>query len=414
MQPVWLCKGYLHKWAKESITVEQKTKFIIIGTAAILVISLLVNLQTSATKKRIRRERDDLREENVSLSKKIEEGREYVQTLQDKLNALEADLERISKEKEEIQRQYDVLAKEKDEFMAKINAGEIKIVEVGEETPSPTREAGPVISDTYWAGILKTKTDLQLQLENIHKELKTLQINNEELKNERSILESELKDLAKEKQDLEQRLSYQHKVLDNITAERILETNTKRQLQERLNSLKNENIILKRQVKILNQHKVSLERKLARAQEDKSTLERRFNEMTLLLEDRLSQIGDIRQRLDTIRSDRQPEIPRTPPKKESIELPPIVVHPQIERMPALQERFIESVSWGEILAVNKENNFVIINLGEDSGIKVGDTFKVYRQAKPIATIEAIQVRRSIAACDIKTETSPIQVGDTIR
>lgn len=390
---------------------EQKTKFIIIGISAILAISLFLNLQTSATKRRIQRERDDLREENISLSKQIEEGTRYVQELQDKINALNSDLERIFQEKDQIQSQYESLVKERDGFIARLNAGEIKIVEAGKEILPPSKEAEPV-SDTYWVGILKTKTDLELQLENIRNELKTIKINNEELQREKVTLEQDLESLTQEKQALQQELAYHQKMFDNITAERILETNTKRQLQDRLSSLKNENIILKRQVKILNQHKVGLERKLAKVQEDKSTLERRFNEMTLLLEDRLSQIGDLKSRLDTIHSGSQVELPE--PKKESIELPPIVVHPQIERMPPLQEGAIESVSSGEILAVNKENNFVIINLGEDSGIKVGDTFSVYREAKPIATIEVIQTRRSIAACDIKREVTPINVGDTVR
>jgi len=48
------------------------------------------------------------------------------------------------------------------------------------------------------------------------------------------------------------------------------------------------------------------------------------------------------------------------------------------------------------------------------GAKLGDTFKVYKQGNPIATVEVIQVRQSIAACDIKEETTPIEAGDIVR
>ena len=69
---------------------------------------------------------------------------------------------------------------------------------------------------------------------------------------------------------------------------------------------------------------------------------------------------------------------------------------------------------GKILAINKDANFVIIDLGEDRGINVGDTFQVYREGESIATIGVIQARKSIAACEIKKETTAIKVGDTIR
>ncbi len=96
-------------------------------------------------------------------------------------------------------------------------------------------------------------------------------------------------------------------------------------------------------------------------------------------------------------------------EKESVELPTIVVRPQPES--SAQES--KEVS-GNILAINKDNSFVIIDLGLDTGIKVGDTFQVQRDNKFIATIEVIQARKNISACDIKKETEPIKVGDSVR
>ena len=56
---------------------------------------------------------------------------------------------------------------------------------------------------------------------------------------------------------------------------------------------------------------------------------------------------------------------------------------------------------------------MVIDLGQDSGIKLGDTFKVYREDKTVATLEVIQARQSISACDIKEEIRPIEVGDIV-
>jgi hypothetical protein len=69
---------------------------------------------------------------------------------------------------------------------------------------------------------------------------------------------------------------------------------------------------------------------------------------------------------------------------------------------------------GKILAINRDNNFVVIDLGTSVGIKPGDKFQVYRDDSVIANLEVIQTREKISACDIKRETSPIKVGDGIK
>jgi hypothetical protein len=57
---------------------------------------------------------------------------------------------------------------------------------------------------------------------------------------------------------------------------------------------------------------------------------------------------------------------------------------------------------------------VIIDIGEEVGIKIGQTFQVLRDNNAIGIIEVIQVRRDIAACDIKKENIPFNVGDEIK
>ena len=57
---------------------------------------------------------------------------------------------------------------------------------------------------------------------------------------------------------------------------------------------------------------------------------------------------------------------------------------------------------------------MVVDLGEDSGIKLGDMLQVYRSGEAIGTLEVIQVRKPISACDIKKESTPIRIGDTVR
>ena len=57
---------------------------------------------------------------------------------------------------------------------------------------------------------------------------------------------------------------------------------------------------------------------------------------------------------------------------------------------------------------------IIVNLGEDSGVKIGDKLNIYRGAEYIAGLEVIQVRKDICAADIKSKMMDIEVGDTVR
>ncbi len=68
----------------------------------------------------------------------------------------------------------------------------------------------------------------------------------------------------------------------------------------------------------------------------------------------------------------------------------------------------------KIVSIDKENNFVVVNAGRDSGLKIGDSFQVYRNGKGIGMVEVIQTRERIAACDIKSESTPLRVGDSIQ
>jgi chromosome segregation ATPase len=397
--------------------VEKKIKFILIGLIGILAISFFINLQTLSLKQKTERERDDLRKENALLAKKAEESLQEQRNLEDKVSSLNADLGRASSDREEIQRKYELLTKEREELIEQLKSLRSK------RMPVPEGIAGPQIGDAYWGGILKAKTDLELKLEEIRNELKATRINNEQLQREKSTLELEVTSLSREKQDSKRQIEYNQKVIDSVSQELVREKNDKFQIQDTLKLVRNENSILTRQLKSLTNRKMSLERRLLELQGDKNSLERRLSEMETLLKDQIAKMDNLKEQLDNVSSGGNREL--SGQAKTSVELPPIFVRPQPEistqevviQEPAAEAAVAqEAVSSlvGKVLALNKENNFVIIDLGEDSGVKVGDTFQAYRQDRPIANLEVIQARKSISACDIKKETTPIKVGDTVK
>jgi len=388
---------------------DQKIKFIIIGLAAVLLISLLFNIQTISSKQAVIRERDNLIKENSQLVKKVEETRKDNQRLQENISSLNKNLDRLSKDSEALKERYEAVNKAREKLVEQMKS----MKEKGPEESA----SSPLAGDAYWAGVLRQKKDLEMQFDNMRNDLKATQINNEQLQRDKNALELEAANLNREKQDLsrqyefiQKQLDYNKKMMDTLTLELVGEKNDKLKIQEILKSIKNENTILRRQLKYLSSRKIALEKKLAESQQKNNVLENRFNEMGIILNDNMQQIEKLNKKLSQGLNGE--EIGETHVQRgESVELPPIVVRPQ-------EETFSQgglSQAAGRILAVNRENNFAIIDLGEDSGVKVGDIFHVYnKEDRAVGTVEVIESRKSISACDISKETKPIKVGDTIR
>lgn len=401
---------------------EQKIKFIIIGLIAVLVVSFALNIFTLVSKEQALRSNNALQEDKSSLLKEVETSKQKVSQMQKQLTELNQGVDKLTKEKEEIQKKYDLVDKARQTLVDQVKA--LKEKEASSKT-SATASAQPTSNalgnDAYWAGILKQKKDLEWQLDTVRSELKTAQINNEQLQKEKSALELEAGNLGREKQDLgrqyefvQKQLEYNKKMMDSIALELVGEKNDKLQIQDSFKAIKTENAMLRRQLKNLNDRKISLERKLATAQEKSHTLESRFDEMDVLLKDKMLQLEKISRTVPSA---------EVTAKDEPVELTPIVVRPPSETttMPSAATPAAETSAAsipqkeGKISALNRDNNFVIIDLGEEQSARVGDVFNVYNKAnKPIGVVEIIETRKGISACDIQRENEKIQVGDKVR
>jgi len=194
----------------------------------------------------------------------------------------------------------------------------------------------------------------------------------------------------------------------------VREKNDKAKIQENLSIIKGENVTLARQLKSLNNRKAVLERKLQDLQEGKTAVEQRLEEMEVRLADRASQVGSLKKDIDLIKK-RQP-VPvsnnKKPEVKETVELPAIVVRSLSS--PGEKGKADQAGSSGKVLAVNSDSNFVVIDLGSSVGVKVGDTFTVYRDGKPVGSIEVIQARGNISACDIRRKDTALRIGDIVK
>lgn len=391
---------------------EQKVKIILIALIAILALSFFLNFQTYISKEAITRERDSLKSDNESLVKKANDALQQSRELQNRISALTASLDKLTKEKTEIQNSLDLANKEKGDLIEQIKFLKKRRIETAQALaapiPLPSAPLPPSAEDTYWAGILKEKTDLELQLRNINQELTTIKIDNEQLQKEKNSLLLEANNLEREKADLARQIEYNRRLMDSMAQELAAEKVDKFQIQGNTKSIKEENAFLRKQLKALNKHKVELERKLSELQEKNDALDSQLSEMESMLMERITKTDVLKQDIMQARRMQAGEVLGA--KKEFVELPPIVVRPQ-KSAPYSQE---VSGPAGKVLAVNRENNFIIVDLGEDNGVKIGNSFTVYRQDRPIAEVSVIQTRRDISACDIKKEDKEIKLGDTVK
>jgi predicted nuclease with TOPRIM domain len=384
---------------------ENKAKFFIIGLVGALAACFFLFMQTLNSKQIILRERDDLKEKNASLNSQVAKIETSLRDYENKIDLLNRGMDKLSREKQDLERRYELAGKEKQNLIERLKTMQIEM------PAAPHAQLAPSTTDAYWAEVLKAKTDLEMQFGGVRSELKSIQINNEQLQREKNTVELDLNNLKHENEDLKRQIEYNQKLTDTITQQLVSEKNDKIKIQNSLKAIRNENRLLTRQLKSLNNRRADLETKLQEFQKEKSAIENKFNGMQAMLAEKISQISELKEELDAIRSG-EANLETIPRKKEFVELPPIVVHSQSERKAEQDDESVKLT--GKILAVNKESNFAIIDLGMDSGINVGDAFRVYRQGEPIADIEVIQARKSIAACDIRKETTPIKAGDIIR
>jgi len=388
---------------------EQKVKLIIIGLAVFTLVCLFLFILTFSVKQDLMRERNDLKAENTTLSLKVDKLTESLRGYESKITSLGRDLESASQQKAELEKKYEEVNKAKEELLKRLEG---RVVQ-SEPLRAP-QELIPQTSDAYWADVLKAKGELELQLNNLREDFKSLQIANEQAQREKSNIELDLNNLKRENADLKRQFEYNQKLMDSIAQELVREKNDKTQIQDAYKTTKNENASLSRELKGLNVRKTALEKKVQELQNTKGGLEHRLSEMEEMLTEGVTQIGGLKERIDDIKTTAKPGSIEKADQKDSVELPAIVVRPQPDLTAPRAEKSPEAGMAGKVLAVNRDNNFVVVDLGQDAGLKSGDILKVYRGERAIAGIEAIQIRRNISACDIKKEADPIKIGDIVK
>jgi chromosome segregation ATPase len=364
--------------------------------------------------------------EKSALTKKIKKVEEQAQ---EQIEALSKEIEDISNDRDKWKRRIDTIRNERDKLMVKIDGLTKKLEEKPEpqivykekesRAPAAVRPAafssrkssnisigGKIADEEYWARLLQDKASLEVDIERLKDELSAKSIEVVDLKQKHENLSMEVDVLKHEKEDIEVALLHKTDMIDNISLELARTKNDKKFISGRAEKLNTENSELRQQMKQLMSVKNALEKSIVRLSQEKDKVEGKLGKTETIIQSKIDEIWEIKDDLD--RSIRETQ---GAPSSE-VELPPIVVSSNGESM-SYNTGTTPGFN-GKVISMNEANNFVIVNIGENKGVRLGDSLSVYRDSKYIARLEVIQVRKDISAADLKDQWSKVKVGDIIR
>jgi len=354
---------------------------------------------------RLFQEKQTLIRKNRELSKDLDRYKGENQRLISKnkelslrLERIEGELDRIEKERDEYKRKYEDIKEERESLVEELK----KLKQVRVERPSPVKGE---VSDEYWQDVLQKKAEFQAQVEELLSELKEKDAQVKSLKMKNEELVSKISSLEKRKKELERKLNFNSRTIEILTKDLVREREDRKSILEEIRKLKEENISLDRELTLTKKMRADLEKTLSKLQDEKQILERKVKDMETTLREKALEMSALQKQLSQAISSAKEVMPE---ESKAVELPPIVVKP--ETKPSLPTTTLE----GKILAVNEKEKFVIIDLGSSSGIKPGNKFSVVRRGKEIGSLEVIETRQDISACDIKIAKQRLKEGDIVK
>jgi hypothetical protein len=231
--------------------------------------------------------------------------------------------------------------------------------------------------ESHWAEIFKQKAALELELDKARKELDQSAIQIVELKKQSSDFQLEIDKLKNEKDEILRKIKYGEDLADNLSIELARAKNDQKFVGERAEKVSAENNMMRSQIKQLTDVKLGLEKTIQRLNSDREQIQKKLVESESVIQSRIDDIWKIKKSVD--------QRFQTSGKNQ-VELSPIVVNANNGASSESTQAAITGrpKSEGHIVSINADNNFVIIDIGDKDGAKIGNAYRVYRGSKEIA------------------------------
>jgi biopolymer transport protein ExbB/TolQ len=194
----------------------------------------------------------------------------------------------------------------------------------------------------------------------------------EELNSKQKATEAKLKDSQKQVSDLQVKIQDYKLQIDILNSDLQKEKTTRAEALSRAELVRAD---LEEQRRL----RLDLENKLTQAQNDTRKTQAKLAE------------------IESLKADLELKIKDLESKSQNVELGNIVVAPEIA-MPLPEEKGSQIAALeGQVLVINKDYNFAVINLGNREGVKLDDVFSVYHRHKYIGDILVEKVHDSMSA-----------------
>lgn len=195
---------------------------------------------------------------------------------------------------------------------------------------------------------------------------------------EKENVERDLEETIKVKVNLETQLKDTETKLEGISKELADEKQAKEVLEAEIETVKKDTLSLRSQLDSEKRSRLVLTTEKSKLSDDLTKVKKDYDSLKMQLE----QVKRVKDALEAKVSDML--------SKQQAQLEKIVVTP----------KDIE----GKVMVVNKDFGFIVINLGEKDGIRVGTVFEVLRDNKQIGKVQVDKVYPSMSGATILPET----------
>lgn len=344
---------------------------------------------------RLNRELASFEKQNVELKSKLETIKKELSVLESNNKDLMSRYEEVLQEKEDLNRE--LVRVKKGKFFLEARLKEME-------------------SDRFVAGLLKEKVTLEVELKRLRGSLDPKSLEIENLQKDILDLDVKLSNAVKEKELLGQKLADSTEIAEILSRDLLREKGKAEEARQGYKDIEIESRLLRTKVaelegaaakfsKMLSGKEV-MDLKISRLERDLEYRDQEIDKLKLALTEKSRVTGELRA-----------EAYHTP---DEVELPPIILQREnlearVVASPLEMITGRPSALKGRIVTINREHSFVVIDLGRQDGIDEGDRFGIYRDEVCIGSVEVIQMREGIAACDIKDvkEGYNIEIDDVV-
>lgn len=360
-------------------------------------------------------ENKDLKENKVQLEKNIaslnqekESLQNQIETLDKRWKALKEKVSMLEDEKKLLTARYSEIKEEKEALEERLSKmPKISITEEG-------RASFPDNIPEHWEDVVKERAELEAKVDQMDADILEMQAKLVNVNKQNKELSVKIDELTKDKERLEEKLAFKERTIQVMSKDLVNERETRQAYFKEMSVLRDQNIELKQEIIVNNENQNRLHDRLKESISKRESMSRRVAEIEKVLKEKSLLFEQLKDELvNALRGDGRSG-------RQAVELPPIVVEPEVREIDRPVSKPAESSSIrhilrGSLLAVNERDGFVIIDLGAQSGVTPGTQFEVYRGRDIIGMVEVIETRGDISAADIKSSLGkgPFKEGDTV-